>query len=539
MTLTSQQEEIINSTIPSFKINAVAGSGKTTTLLEYAKKNSHLKILYLAYNKSLQISLQEKLKEYNLPSLHVSTIHSLAYSRIEAYNYKLTHDLKNHIVESLITNHELQQHQKAYYPTPEYIALIKDLVNFYCNSSLIALDSELLQAYKKQSDLGAKIIELLSKNEKRVLEHLKTILSSMKNRIIDATHDFYLKMFYLNKKISSNLNYDLILVDEAQDISDVMIAIVESQNCRRIYVGDSFQQIYSFRFATNALNKIDLPSYDLTQSFRFGDNFAKTLQSYLNSLYEINGSNLLKISGTERNTKIGKEFIDFSKPFCVIARSTFGLIQQLVYFIHDKKKIYFEGGYNSYSFMNQTVYSIFYLKQKKNDKITIDEIKDFETIGELEQFAKDTKNQDYLNIIKFINTYGDNIFEINKKIKEYLVNDKSQADIIFTTTHKSKGLEYDQVIMADDFISKKEIVNTKNKLSFQKANEELNIYYVAATRAKNKIQLADLNLTYTYNENDDTNAFVKPSRYINRRADNKKSKELQEEWLKKNRVKKV
>ena len=189
--------------------------------------------------------------------------------------------------------------------------------------------------------------------------------------------------------------------------------------------------------------------------------------------------------------------------------------------------------------MNQTVYSIFYLKQKKNDKITIDEIKDFETIGELEQFAKDTKNQDYLNIIKFINTYGDNIFEINKKIKEYLVNDKSQADIIFTTTHKSKGLEYDQVIMADDFISKKEIVNTKNKLSFQKANEELNIYYVAATRAKNKIQLADLNLTYTYNENDDTNAFVKPSRYINRRADNKKSKELQEEWLKKNRVKKV
>ena len=42
--------------------------------------------------------------------------------------------------------------------------------------------------------------------------------------------------------------------------------------------------------------------------------------------------------------------------------------------------------------MNQTVYSIFYLKQKKNDKITIDEIKDFETINELETFAKDTKN---------------------------------------------------------------------------------------------------------------------------------------------------
>ena len=65
MKLTKEQEEIINSDKLSFKINAVAGSGKTTTLLEYAKKNSHLKILYLAYNKSLQVALQDKLKQYN------------------------------------------------------------------------------------------------------------------------------------------------------------------------------------------------------------------------------------------------------------------------------------------------------------------------------------------------------------------------------------------------------------------------------------------------------------------------------------------
>uniref|UniRef100_UPI004047889D UvrD-helicase domain-containing protein n=1 Tax=Aliarcobacter sp. TaxID=2321116 RepID=UPI004047889D len=538
MILTKEQEEIINSDKLSFKINAVAGSGKTTTLLEYAKKNSHLKILYLAYNKSLQVSLQDKLKQYKIPSMQVSTIHSLAYSKIEAYNYTLAHDLKNQVIERLLCTYEQTINQKVYYPIPEYIALIKDLVNFYCNSSLIALDSKLIESYKKQSELGAKILELINKNEPRALAHLKHILSSMKNRVIDATHDFYLKMFYLNKKVSTNLDYDLILVDEAQDISDVMIGIVENQTCRRIYVGDSFQQIYTFRFASNALNKIDLPSYELTKSFRFSDEYAKTLQNNINKLYEINSSKLLKISGIDSSTKIGKNHIDFNKPFCVIARSTFGLIQQLVYFIHDKKKIYFEGGYNSYSFMNQTVYSIFYLKQKKNDKITIDEIKDFETINELEHFAKDTKNQDYLNIIKFINTYGDNIFEINKKIKEHLVSDKNQADIIFTTTHKSKGLEYEQVIMADDFISKKEIVNTKNKLSYQRINEELNIYYVAATRAKSVIEMADLNLNYTYNENDDSNAFVK-SRFISKRADNKKSKDLQEAWLKNNRVKKI
>ena len=80
MLLTAEQEEIVNSSLDSFKINAVAGSGKTTTLLEYAKKNSNLRILYLAYNKSLQIALNEKLKDYHLPNLHISTIHSLAYT---------------------------------------------------------------------------------------------------------------------------------------------------------------------------------------------------------------------------------------------------------------------------------------------------------------------------------------------------------------------------------------------------------------------------------------------------------------------------
>lgn len=537
MTLTKEQENIINAKEESFKINAVAGSGKTTTLLEYAKRNSHLKILYLAYNKSLQVSLQEKLQEYNLSHMQVSTIHSLAYTRVQAYQYTLAHDLKVQVIEKVLNGYEQTFNQKSYYPIPEYVALVKDLVNFYCNSSLVALDTKLLDTYKKQSELSAKVLELINKDQKKVLAHLKHILSSMKNKIIDATHDFYLKMFFLNKSVSSNLGYDLILVDESQDISDVMIGIVESQNCRRVYVGDSFQQIYSFRFAINALNKIDLPAYELSKSFRFSNDYAKTLQTNLNSLYEKQSKNLLKISGIDTQTTIGKDTLDLNKQICVIARSTFGLIQQIVHFIHDNKKIYFEGGYSSYSFMNQTVYSIFYLKEKKNDKVTMDEIKDFETIQELEQFAKDTKNQDYLNIIKFINTYGDNIFEINKKIKDKLTTKKEEADIIFTTTHKSKGLEYEQVIMADDFITKKEISNPKNNMSFLKIIEELNIYYVAATRVKSAIVLSSLDLNYTYKEGD-TSTFVK-SKFKNKKTSSKKMKNMQEEWLKNNRANKV
>ena len=316
----------------------------------------------------------------------------------------------------------------------------------------------------------------------------------MKLGKIEAIHDFYLKMFFLNKRASFDLNYDLIFVDEAQDISDVMIAIVEKQPCNKIYVGDSFQQIYSFRYATNALAKIDLPSYNLTYSFRFSNSYAKFLEKYLNTFYELNNSKNLILNGLENSieTKIGLENIDFKEQFTIISRTTFGLIKEIVKYLHSNKKLFFEGGYNSYSFMNQTVYSIFYLKNRKNDRITIDEIKNFDTIFELETFAKETKNQDYLNIIRFINSYGDNIFEINKKIKEQLVSDKNEADIIFTTSHKAKGMEYNQVVMVDDFITKKDILNTKRALSFNQINEELNIFYVASTRVKKAIALTSL-----------------------------------------------
>lgn len=494
MILTPEQEKIVNSSLQSFKINAVAGSGKTTTLLLYAQKNPQLKILYLAYNKSLQIALNEKLKEFYLPNLDISTIHSLAYNKTRAYNYKLVADLKTTILEKLIVEYEFSKNSKNIYPGLEYLSLLKSLVNFYCNSNLVELDLKLLEEFTKQSDFGAKILDILKSSQKNLLEHLKLILSSMKLGKIEAIHDFYLKMFFLNKRASFDLNYDLIFVDEAQDISDVMIAIVEKQPCNKIYVGDSFQQIYSFRYATNALAKIDLPSYNLTYSFRFSNSYAKFLEKYLNTFYELNSSKNLILNGLQNciETKIGLENIDFKEQFTIISRTTFGLIKEIVKYLHSNKKLFFEGGYNSYSFMNQTVYSIFYLKNRKNDRITIDEIKNFDTIFELETFAKETKNQDYLNIIRFINSYGDNIFEINKKIKEQLVSDKNEADIIFTTSHKAKGMEYNQVVMVDDFITKKDILNTKRALSFNQINEELNIFYVASTRVKKAIALTSL-----------------------------------------------
>lgn len=92
MQLTQEQTEIVKST-GIIKINAVAGSGKTTTIIEYAKNQTKsARILYLAFNKSVKQEAAEKCRSQGLTNLTVETAHSLAYKHIVfENNYAVRH----------------------------------------------------------------------------------------------------------------------------------------------------------------------------------------------------------------------------------------------------------------------------------------------------------------------------------------------------------------------------------------------------------------------------------------------------------------
>lgn len=59
-----------------------------------------------------------------------------------------------------------------------------------------------------------------------------------------TTHDAYVKNWQLSKPV---LNYDYIMFDEAQDENPVLLHVILSQKCQKIFVGDKFQSIYQFR----------------------------------------------------------------------------------------------------------------------------------------------------------------------------------------------------------------------------------------------------------------------------------------------------
>ena len=82
MKLTLEQEKILNET-GNLKINAVAGSGKTTTIIEYARtRDPKSRILYLAFNKSVKLDAKKKFASQGLTNVTVETAHSLAFRHI-------------------------------------------------------------------------------------------------------------------------------------------------------------------------------------------------------------------------------------------------------------------------------------------------------------------------------------------------------------------------------------------------------------------------------------------------------------------------
>ena len=167
--LTKEQKAIIRST-GNIKINAVAGSGKTTTVLEYARtRPAGSRILYLAFNKAVKLEAARKFSEMGLHQVKVETAHSLAYKHVvfkEGYTVRMQ-SYKIHEVA------DLAGVKRAGDKHSEFVIAnhILKLVAYFCNSDkrkvqdLNYLDivndkkaRAFVKSYYKQIEQGGRII---------------------------------------------------------------------------------------------------------------------------------------------------------------------------------------------------------------------------------------------------------------------------------------------------------------------------------------------------------------------------------------------
>jgi hypothetical protein len=241
-------------------IKSVAGSGKTTTLLDLSKLHADKKILYLAFNKSLITEIGSKLNTNSIKNLFPLTFDSLLYSC-----YKSIKKTSNDIIDLKPQN--ISDYVEWFKHKP--FALRKTYVDYYkkfCGNPYYTSPEQFAEC------------EL--KGEKPLLNSLWE--STIKGKLI--TFDTLRKLSLNERWFKGYIDktYDMIMVDETQDFDIMMLnMLLNDTTIPKIFVGDPMQSIYKWRGCINGFTK--LPKTALTvefySTFRIGDPACELIRS--------------------------------------------------------------------------------------------------------------------------------------------------------------------------------------------------------------------------------------------------------------------
>jgi F-box protein 18 (helicase) len=461
MTPTEEQRAIIACDLTpgeTLKIMAFAGTGKTSTLVAYTQARPGMRFLYVAFNKSVQLEAAAR-----FPSNVVArTSHALAFrTHGHLHKERLVSGLRaNTVMEAL----GLERHEDARFTID---TLANYLVSAAPKVAKWHIPYQALAFYEQRKSAPPDFVDLANRLGRRMCDK--------SDADIGMLHDGYLKLYQLANPV---LDFDCILLDEAQDINPVTAAIVLSQaqsDHRRqpasiILVGDSHQQIYSFRGARDTLKKIKTTrTMYLTRSFRFNNNIARVANMVISTFK----GETRPLMGTA---------CDKPKPkwnsgcYTAIARTNATVFDKAVQLIKTCT-LGFVGGIQGYRL--NSLKDVYYLQADKRALIRDAYIKGFTDYSNLKAYAAAVEEIELLSICKVVEKYRRRLPNLVDTLSAKAVDPKD-AQVTLTTAHKSKGLQWANVLLMGDFL---DLVKGGQIIDPSGLDpDEFNLIYVAMTR---------------------------------------------------------
>jgi hypothetical protein len=411
-------------------IKSVAGSGKTTTLLELSKIHNKKKILYIAFNKSLIEEIKEKIVNKDIKNLYPTTFDALSrmifINNMKKNIYNDEDDYDNNSLNIIDLKPQTLPHVIEWFVNKPYRIKNYYISHFrkFCNQT----------KYKCIKEYSIK-----------VLGGEKNLLTNMWKKVLNyelVTFDSIRKMVEINHMCKNYIdkNYDMIFIDESQDFDNTMLKILlEDTTIPKLFVGDPKQAIYEWKGSINAFDK--LPDTTLTlefySTFRVGNPACDEISNKFDNCW--------MISKSTNNTILEYNTIPDEK-YVYLFRSWKNLLKSAQHI----KNIWI------YNYDSQ----IEYIK-KLHSRLQISNLEE----DELNEFSDDLPK--FLLKMSF-----EELDKLINNIKQNLV-DKKICNIEFYTIHSYKGLENDIIRIYNDIDIKK----------------EQNLYYVALTRGMKKIIL--------------------------------------------------
>lgn len=489
-------------------INAKAGSGKTTTLVEAMKLiPSKEKVLFVAFNKAIEQELSKRLVGYD--NVDIRTYHGLGFAllrnnlgknnKINVIEHKYTTFINNNIHILAPDSYSLSREDMRLFKSN-----LKQIVD-YARFNLAESISEIKGICKKYG-----ITPVL--NEPEIVP---TILNWGKNHLSDIDYTDMIWLCIEREIKTRTFKYDYIFIDEAQDSSIMQQALIKKcfkRGSRFIAIGDEYQCINAFAGADQDAfkkmqNEPNTQILTLPITYRCPKNIVNFVCRTTGVEIEaadnaIDGSINFKVNPYDpKNNDM------------VLCRNTAHLVKLYMRYNRVNKKSYLKGrniGETFKTLLHQTnqeylskdmitdgVFPRLYerLFDMINKEIAMTGV-DYEDVVNTRIIA------DFIDSIKALEALSEGIIwkdDLIRKIDTIFTDDEKDG-VCLSTIHKAKGLEADNV-----FILCPSLMPSKHaKKEWEKIAEE-NLRYVAITRAKKTLNFIseDLFPAKLFGENDD------------------------------------
>lgn len=234
---TEEQKAIWNELLKGDKhviVEAVAGSGKTWTITEYAKMEKHSRIGLTAFNKHIATELTQRMN--GQVNVECMTYHSLGFNTVKA-NYRGRIDVDKFKVLSMLDDLNLPVREDQERTAKYKIASMVGYAKTYGHGPDVERDALEKIADRHDLDMNG-LVEVVMDYTPKIL---KKCMAQM--GVIDFDDMIWLP-YVLGMSVKK---YDVLCVDEYQDTSFTQQWLAVRGRVRVCAVGDPRQAIYSFR----------------------------------------------------------------------------------------------------------------------------------------------------------------------------------------------------------------------------------------------------------------------------------------------------
>lgn len=493
MNLTIEQQAIVafvKTGKGNLVVEALAGSGKTSTILASLPYIPQRSILLSAFNKRIASELQEKLpKMPRTHAVHVKTFHALGLGVIRKHypSISVSRDSTEAIVNQAAGASINYRVRRA------CVRLLQICKEIY--TTLESPDSTSLGLLGWDHNIFEKMEASVIDLTIGVVQDAYILSSKLKDReTIDFTDMTWAPVVL---GLAPPSRYQAIFVDELQDINRPQLALllnVMALNGRFIGIGDRRQEIYQFRASIGAdawdvaLTRLSAKFLPLTESFRCSKAVTKLAQQIVPELRCSSDAN----EGSISNTTIGR-LSSWLNMACdstfVLSRDNASLLDCALHLWRDHVRFQLNAG-------RELLEPIFYLLDNTldlRDKLLFTKSLDKWRAQEIARATRanspsmgDRAEEQYY-MLRAALSHAEP-FGIKGLLAAILM--PNDSGVLLSTVHKVKGLEADRVFLLKQTFAR----HSPGSLDGSQflTDEDINIEYVAITRARGHVVWVDI-----------------------------------------------